>query len=44
MTRYGEMLKKSLLEFDPSKLKSGEEYYLVVAVRNLTGLAKFKAP
>src|SRR5207248_3817676 len=26
------------------KLKSGEEYYFVVSVRNLTGLAKFKAP
>ena len=25
------------------KLKSGEEYYFVVSVRNLTGLAKFKA-
>ena len=26
------------------KLKSGEEYYFMVSVRNLTGLAKFKAP
>jgi hypothetical protein len=26
------------------KLKSGEEYFLVVSVRNLTGLARFKAP
>ena len=26
------------------RLKSGEEYFLVVSVRNLTGLAKFKAP
>ncbi len=25
-------------------LQPGEEYYLVVSVRNLTGLAKFKAP
>ncbi len=25
-------------------LRSGEEYYLVVSVRNLTGLARFKAP
>ncbi len=30
--------------FVKEKLKSGEEYYLVVSVRNLTGLAKFKAP
>ncbi|HHM11985.1 MAG TPA: hypothetical protein ENJ16_00410 [Planctomycetaceae bacterium] len=27
-----------------SKLKSGEEYYFVVSVRNLTALAKFRAP
>jgi hypothetical protein len=26
------------------KLTSGEEYYFVVSVRNLIGLAKFKAP
>jgi hypothetical protein len=26
------------------KLKPGEDYYFVVSVRNLTGLAKFKAP
>jgi hypothetical protein len=30
--------------FVTEKLKSGEEYYFVVSVRNLTGLAKFKAP
>lgn len=30
--------------FQPDKLTSGEEYYFVVSVRNLTGLAKFKAP
>ncbi|WP_020475763.1 hypothetical protein [Zavarzinella formosa] len=30
--------------FDNRHLKSGEEYYLVVSVRNLTALAKFKAP
>ncbi|AMV25097.1 ECF RNA polymerase sigma factor SigE [Gemmata sp. SH-PL17] len=28
---------------DPRKLKSGEEYYVVVTVRNLTALAKFKS-
>lgn len=31
-------------QLDPTKLKPGEEYYLVISVRNLTGLAKFKAP
>jgi len=31
-------------EFVNKKLKSGEEYYFVVSVRNLTGLAKFIAP
>ena len=35
---------ESEFEFDMRQLKSGEEYYLVVSVRNLTGLAKFKAP
>ena len=30
---------------NPSEgLKSGEEYYLIVSVRNLTALAKFKSP
>jgi hypothetical protein len=28
----------------PEKLKSGEDYYFVVSVRNRIGLAKFKAP
>lgn len=32
----------SVFKFD--ELKSGEEYYLIVTVRNLTALAKFKSP
>ena len=33
----------SAFMFDPRSLKSGEEYYLIVFVRNLTALSKFKA-
>jgi hypothetical protein len=38
------VVDESQLEFDVRQLKTGEEYYLVVSVRNLTGLAKFKVP
>jgi hypothetical protein len=31
------------ISFVPGKLQSGEEYYLVVSVRNLIGHVKFKA-
>ncbi len=29
-------------ELGTNKLRKGEDYYFVVSVRNLTGLAKFK--
>ena len=31
-------------KFVKAKLEKGEQYYFVVSARNLTGLAKFKAP